>query len=131
MSLSTVFQLAVALCTVAGVDASVLDKRQCSGLQPTYPAPVLSQGWTAQLIANGVRSARGLVFDSNGALLVAQANTGITRITFTESGNCVSVASKTTLATKNDVRTSPQAHQYLKRVSSAMLIITSLLTASR
>ncbi|KKY35861.1 putative glucose sorbosone dehydrogenase [Diaporthe ampelina] len=76
MSFSTVFQLAVALCAV---------------------------GWTAQLIANGVRSARGLVFDSSGALLVAQANTGITRITFTESGNCLSVASKTTLATKNDL----------------------------
>lgn len=108
MSLSTVFQLAVALCAVAGVDAGLLGKRQCPGaLQPTYPAPVLSQGWTAQLIANGVRSARGLVFDSSGALLVAQANTGITRITFTESGNCLSVASKTTLATKTDVCKSP------------------------
>lgn len=107
MTLSTVFQLAFALSTVASVDAGLLGKRQCSGLTPTYPAPVLSQGWTAQLIANGVRSARGLVFDSSGALLVAQANTGITRITFTESGNCVTVASKTTLATKNDVCANP------------------------
>lgn len=103
MSLSAVFQFAVALCAVAGVDAGVLDKRQCSGLSPTYPAPVLSQGWTATLIANGVKSARGLVIDSSGALLVAQANTGITRITFTGSGNCLTVASKTTLATKTDL----------------------------
>lgn len=111
MSLSTVFQLAVALCAAAGVEGGLISKRQCPGaLTPSYPAPVLSQGWTAQLIANGVRSARGLVIDSSGALLVAQANTGITRITFTESGNCLSVASKTTLATKNDVRTSPLKH---------------------
>lgn len=110
MSLSTVFQLAVALCAVAGVDAGLLNKRQCSGLTPSHPAPVLSQGWTATLVANGVTSARGLVIDSSGALLVAQANTGITRITFTESGNCLTVASKTTVATKNDVCTISPAH---------------------
>ncbi|KAG8167462.1 hypothetical protein KVR01_003151 [Diaporthe batatas] len=100
----TITQLAAALlCAVAGVDAGLITKRQCPGaLTPTYPAPKLAQGWTAQLIANGVTSARGLVFDSSGALLVAQANTGITRITFTESGGCLT-ATKKTLATKTDL----------------------------
>jgi hypothetical protein len=108
MAFLTITQLAVALCAVAGVEGGLITKRQCPGaLTPTYPAPRLAQGWTAQLIANGVRSARGLTFDSSGALLVAQANTGITRITFTESGSCLT-ATKTTLATKNDVRTIPQ-----------------------
>lgn len=106
MAFSTIIQLAVALCAVVSVEGGLITKRQCSGaLTPSYPAPKLAQGWTAQLIANGVTSARGLVFDSSGALLVAQANRGITRITFTESGTCLT-ATKTTLTTKNDVCTS-------------------------
>lgn len=117
MAFSTFIQLAVALCAVTGVDGGLINKRQCPGaLTPTYPAPKLAQGWTAQLIANGVKSARGLVFDSSGALLVAQANTGITRITFTESGSCLT-ATKTTLTSKTDVRSSSQGHQqYHKHV---------------
>jgi hypothetical protein len=105
MAFSTIIQLATALCAVAGVEGGLINKRQCPGaLTPTYPAPILAQGWTAQLIANNLTDARGLVLDSSGALLVAQANTGITRITFTESGNCLT-ATKTSLVTKNDVCT--------------------------
>ncbi|KAJ0107510.1 hypothetical protein J7T55_007699 [Diaporthe amygdali] len=104
MSLATILKVAVAFCAVANVHGGFLSKRQCSGgLQPSYPAPNVASGWTAQLVANGITRARGLTIDSSGALLVAQSYSGVTRLTFTESGNCLSLASKTTVVSKNDL----------------------------
>ncbi|KAK7699419.1 hypothetical protein SLS64_011715 [Diaporthe eres] len=108
MSLSTVFQLAVALCAVAGVDAGLLGKRQCPGaLQPTYPAPVLSQGWTAQLIANGVRSARGLLthgiaLNANGTTLYASSAEAVFAWAYNPSTGTVSGSPTTIISGMNN-----------------------------
>ncbi|CAK7205709.1 hypothetical protein SEUCBS139899_008488 [Sporothrix eucalyptigena] len=67
-------------------------------LMPSYDLPIVGNGWTAQLIATGLTNPRRLLFDSNGSLLVVEADKGITRLTFTDhGGTCLVVADKTTI----------------------------------
>lgn len=73
-------------------------------LNPSYEAPVVGSGWTAQLIANDLTKPRGMVFDSTGALLVVQQGVGILRVTFTDNGGtCLAVNQTSTLVANTDV----------------------------
>lgn len=84
--------------------AKAVDRRQCAnGLSPSYAAPVIAQGWTAQLLAKGLTSPRGLVLDTDSSLLVVEQRKGITRLSFTGTGNCLT-ATKATVISQNDVR---------------------------
>lgn len=65
-------------------------------LTPSYSAPVVGSGYVAQLIVKGLKKPRGLLFDSNGALLVVQQGTGIVHITFSDNGGTCLVVKKTT-----------------------------------
>lgn len=87
------------------VAAGVLEPRQCpSVLTPAYPAPVLAEGWEAQLVVTGLSSPRGVVFDSNGALLVVQQGAGVVRITFTDNGGtCLVLNEKANVVSQTDV----------------------------
>ena len=96
----------VALISLAGnVAARVLEPRQCpSVLTPSYPTPVLAEGWEAQLIVTGLTSPRGVTFDSTGALLVVQQGAGVVRITLTDNGGtCLVLNQKTNVVTQTDV----------------------------
>lgn len=77
----------------------------CSSiLSPSYEAPVVGSGWTAQLIATGLTAPRGIVFDTAGALLIVQQGVGILRVIFTDSGGtCLSVNQTSTLVNNTDV----------------------------
>lgn len=73
-------------------------------LTPSYSAPVVGSGWTAQIVANGLTKPRGLVFDANGALLVVQQGVGILRMTFVDNGGtCLVVNETKTLVEDDDV----------------------------
>lgn len=73
-------------------------------LSPSYEAPVVGSGWTAQLIATGLTKPRSLAFDQNGALLVVQQGSGIVRITLTDNGGtCLAVNETTTVVDNSDV----------------------------
>lgn len=73
-------------------------------LSPSYDAPVVGSGWTAQLIATGLTKPRGIVFDSTGALLVVQQGVGILRVSFTDAGGtCLAVNQTKTLVDNTDV----------------------------
>lgn len=73
--------------------ACLAEATQCQTiLAPTYTPPSVASGWTAQLIANGLKKPRSIQFDTAGALLVADAGVGIRRITFTDNGGtCLAV----------------------------------------
>ncbi|TVY15574.1 L-sorbosone dehydrogenase [Lachnellula arida] len=67
-------------------------------LKPSYPAPVGSNGWSAQLVAQNLTRPRGIIFDSAGNLLVVQQGAGIVHLVFNDGGTtCLEVAKKTTL----------------------------------
>jgi glucose/arabinose dehydrogenase len=71
----------------------------CSpALKSSYPTPIVSDGWQAQLIVQGLSKPRSILFDSNGGLLVVQQGAGIVHLEFTDSGSaCLEVAKKTYL----------------------------------
>lgn len=56
-------------------------------LQPTYPAPSLATGWSAQLIAKDLTKPRTILFDTNGGLLILQQGVGIARIKWSDDGS--------------------------------------------
>lgn len=73
-------------------------------LTPDYSAPVAAKGWKAQLIATNLTNPRSIKFDSNGALLVLEARTGLRRLTFNDDGGtCLSVRLSTSVIADEDV----------------------------
>lgn len=76
-----------------------------STLQPSYPAPSLAPGYKAQLIAQNLTKPRGLIFDSDGQLLVVQQQVGITSLSIQDQdGNgCLTVTKKTDLVDNADL----------------------------
>jgi hypothetical protein len=73
-------------------------------LTPTYNAPVVAPGWTAQLVVTGLTSPRSIIFDDVGALLVVQSGKGIQHITFDDYGDtCLVVKTSVPLVEESDV----------------------------
>ncbi len=73
-------------------------------LKPSYAAPVVSNGWQAQLVATGLFSPRGIIFDSSGNLLVVQQGAGIIHLEFDDGGStCLDVSKKTYLINSTSV----------------------------
>lgn len=73
-------------------------------LTPSYDAPVVGSGWTAQLIAQGLQSPRSLVFDTNGALIVVQKGAGLLHMTLDDlGGTCLVVNQTKTLVDNSDL----------------------------
>ncbi|KAK8097893.1 uncharacterized protein PG998_013379 [Apiospora kogelbergensis] len=62
-------------------------------LTPSYQAPVVGSGWTAQLIAKDLKKPRSIVFDTQGHLLVVEQGSGIRRLTFDDKGGTCLVQS--------------------------------------
>lgn len=71
--------------------------QSCSNhLKASYPAPVVADGYNAQLIVAGLSKPRGLLFDSEGALLVVESGVGITHIVLRDDKVTCLGPSKTT-----------------------------------
>lgn len=67
-------------------------------LEPGYAAPVMADGWESRLIVNGLRRPRSILFDTEGALLVVEQQTGIRHLRLADgNGTCLSVQDETTL----------------------------------
>lgn len=85
--------------------ANAADDGACSNvLTPSYSAPVVGSGWTAQLVVTGLTKPRGIVWDSNGHLLVVQQGVGLTGISFSEnSTTCLGAATSGSIIDNPDV----------------------------
>lgn len=88
-----------ALILLAGAFRAVT-AASTSDLKPSYPSPIAADGWSAQLVAQGLVSPRGILFDSKSNLLVVQQGNGIVHLQF--SGT--TLANKTTLVESTSVR---------------------------
>jgi glucose/arabinose dehydrogenase len=74
--------------------SSVIAQKGCSvNLPPATTAPIVASGFTARVFANGLTKPRGMVFDTEGNLLVVQNGRGIIAIKLKDDGgSCVSAA---------------------------------------
>lgn len=73
-------------------------------LTPSYPAPVMADGWESRLIVTGLTRPRSILFDNAGGLLVVQQRTGITHMRLADgNGTCLSVAKRTELVRDSSV----------------------------
>ncbi|KAK7942884.1 uncharacterized protein PG986_011997 [Apiospora aurea] len=73
-------------------------------LKPSYQAPVVGSGWTAQLIAKDLKDPRGIIFDTKGHLLVVEQGSGIKRLTFDDKGNtCLVQSGSETIVDNEDL----------------------------
>ncbi|KAF1840796.1 soluble quino protein glucose dehydrogenase [Cucurbitaria berberidis CBS 394.84] len=62
-----------------------------SPIAPQHGAPSVYPGFRVEVVANGLRSPRGILFDSEGGLLVVEQGHGISRLRLTGDGPCVRV----------------------------------------
>lgn len=77
-------------------------------LTPSYNAPIVAAGWTAQLVVTGLTTPRSILFDDAGALLVVESGKGIQRITFDDYGEtCLVVKTSVPVVEETDVCTGP------------------------
>jgi hypothetical protein len=96
--------LAAALTALAATDCP-------SNLSSAYPTPIIADGWSFQLVATGLSSPRGILFDSNGGLLVVQQGVGVIYLALSDDGNgCVGVSKTTTLINSTAVRLGHKFH---------------------
>lgn len=73
-------------------------------LTPDYTAPVAATGWESKLIVTGLSRPRSILFDSEGALLIVQARTGILHLRLADgNGTCLRVAEQSELVTDPQV----------------------------
>jgi glucose/arabinose dehydrogenase len=76
-----------------------------SRLSSSYPAPIVADGWSFQLVATGLTSPRGILFDSNGGLLVVQQGLGVIHLSLSDNGStCVEVSKTTNLINSSAAR---------------------------
>lgn len=86
--------------------APEIKKRACANISPKAN-PTLMSGYTAKVVANGLKTPREIIFDPKGNLLVIeQGGGGIKLITLTDNGGTdVCQSSAKTLVADRSVRT--------------------------
>lgn len=108
MKANTLLRLAGAVLHISVANAS--DDSCSNVLVPSYSAPVVGSGWTAQLVVTNLTKPRGIIFDSDGHLLVVQQGVGVIGITFkNESTECLETAGSGSIINNSDVSVFLQA----------------------
>ena len=108
MTLSSICSRSLSAFTIVlAVLATSSNGQTCSNINPAQGAPVTAAGVQTRVVMNGLRSPRGMVFDTAGNLLVVeQGGGGIRYIKLTDNGGInVCVASSKTLIADNTVST--------------------------
>ncbi|KAI0116716.1 soluble quino protein glucose dehydrogenase [Daldinia grandis] len=86
-----------AIFAALGLLLSATNAQNCAPLTPSAQLKI-SDGYTAQVILNGLKVPRNIIFDTAGNLLVSeQGGAGIRRVVLTESDGNVCVASSAQL----------------------------------
>jgi glucose/arabinose dehydrogenase len=79
----------IALALTATASAQSTASSCQSSIAPQNAAPSVAPGFRLQVVANGLRDPRSLMFDREGALLVVEQSHGITRLQLSGDGACV------------------------------------------
>ncbi|CAE7011127.1 hypothetical protein PTNB73_00628 [Pyrenophora teres f. teres] len=62
-----------------------------SYIAPRNGAPLVAPGFRAEIVADGLRDPRGIMFDREGGLLVVEQGHGISRLRISGDSGCISV----------------------------------------
>ena len=80
-----------------------LAQTTCASIAPKI-APVVAAGYTAKVLINGLKTPRGMLFDSQGNLLIVeQGGAGVRLVKLTDGGTSVCVASSKQLIADSSV----------------------------
>ncbi|KAL5595229.1 hypothetical protein FOVSG1_008918 [Fusarium oxysporum f. sp. vasinfectum] len=87
---------------------SFASAQQCTykTIQPKGSEPATAPNWEYSVIANKLTRPRGILFDSEGALIVLDSGNGIIHMKLDDNdagGRCLRVSSRTTLLEKSDL----------------------------
>lgn len=88
----------------------------CSAITPAA-TPVFATGYSGRVVVNGLKSPRGIMFDTkDNLLIVEQGGGGIRRIKFTDNGGTdVCVKSSTQIIKDNTVTSSPTSIKFYSK----------------
>lgn len=91
--------------SLAILDCTVQVQAACSNaLKPSYPAPIMADGYKAQLIQQDLNYPRDIIFDTEGALLVVDSGQGVVALTLDESDDdCISVTNSKTVVSDSSL----------------------------
>ena len=89
--------------------AAVAQSSCLSTLTPTNSAQLaVASGFQMNLVATGLKSPRGIQFDTHGNLLVVERGTGISWLSLADNGGvCISVRDRGTVISDRSVGLSP------------------------
>ena len=76
---------------VLSVNAQTTASACSSSIAPQHAAPSVAPGFKVQVVANGLRDPRGIMFDREGGLLVVEQGHGVSRLRLGGEGSCVGV----------------------------------------
>ncbi|KAK3068855.1 hypothetical protein LTR53_013262 [Teratosphaeriaceae sp. CCFEE 6253] len=86
------------LLSAVNAQSSIASASCSPTLTASYAAPSVAAGYVARLVANNLTDPRGIIVDSQGALLVVEQDVGITALSLVDSGqDCISVGSRSTV----------------------------------
>ncbi|EUC41416.1 hypothetical protein COCMIDRAFT_29812 [Bipolaris oryzae ATCC 44560] len=96
------------LVTVGLSAFSILGAVQAQGtacekpIAPQNAAPSVAPGFRVEVVANGLRDPRSILFDRQGGLLVVEQGYGVSRLSLTGDGACVRVEGPVQNVVEND-----------------------------
>ena len=73
-----------------------------SPIAPQNAAPSVAPGFHVEVVANGLRDPRGIMFDREGGLLVVEHGYGVSRLSLTGDGACVQVEGDVQMVVEDD-----------------------------
>jgi glucose/arabinose dehydrogenase len=80
----------IAAWSVAALSATA-ESACSSSIAPQHAAPSVAPGFRVQVVANGLRDPRGIMFDREGGLLVVEQGHGVSRLRLGGESGCVRV----------------------------------------
>jgi len=98
--------IALALASIPTVLA-----QNCPVFTSNITAPNVLAGYNVQLVANNIRSARGIAFDTAGRLLVVSQYVGILALTFSTDQSCHTAVSRAMIV--NDTSVCPTSYSVM------------------
>jgi len=97
---------------ILAVGAQASTARSCpTTITPKNGAPSVAPGWDVKVVASGLAKPRGIVFDSDGHLLVLQSGRGVASLQLKdEGGSCVTTGEPKDVVVDSTVSPSTVLH---------------------
>jgi glucose/arabinose dehydrogenase len=97
-------RILTSLLCISLVSAQSSGQCKINSLKTSYAAPVAADGWSYRLVATELSRPRGILFDTEGALIVVDTGVGLVHLELEDQGRtCLRVRKKTVLLENEDV----------------------------